>query len=67
MVRERAHVHPIPVALLMWPVAWLVVYLCFAFQSWIPFGVLLAGLYLFAWREDARRDPRVWYPFRKRR
>jgi hypothetical protein len=58
-------VHPFAVATMLWPVAFVLVYATIYFSSWIPFTLFLAGLYFVAWREDARRDPRVWYPFHR--
>lgn len=61
-------VHPFTVALSLIPVSYLTIWLAVflhSILSWLPFVGLLSVLYLFAWREDARRDPRVWYPFRR--
>jgi len=61
----RGRVHPFAVAAMLWPVSLLVVYATVYFASWIPFALFITGLYWLAWREDARRNPRVWYPFRR--
>ena len=62
--------HPFTVALVLFPVSYGVMYLMVMLHSllsWLPLAGLVMVLYCFAWREDARRDPRVWYPFRGRK